>query len=306
MPEPHVAAFRAETGFKPIDAVRYRQKATIDPYQHRDSDILLYRMIGCGSPNVLTQAERGSGEPDLLFMAYGTGHPAHGKVAGTPFSIAPRRTLRSTFIPRDIDTSVTFVASAKSVNLMFPNGYLDKLVEGERHRGLAVKLFSEDVRLANLIKMLEAEIAAPSFASHMLIEGLTRAIASILVQIDPERTAYDARRIYLPLWKLRRVDDFIEANLDRPIRLSDLADVAGLSVFHFVHVFKLATGSTPYHYLCARRIAYSCRLLAEDRLDIVEIAGACGFSSQSHFTSAFTKAMGISPGRYRRTMGVRG
>lgn len=305
MPEPHVAAFRAETGFKPIDAVRYRQKATIDPYQHHESDILLYRMIGCGSEHVLTQAERGAGEPDLLFMAHGTGHAAHGKVAGTRFSIDPSRALRTTFIPRDVDTSVTFVASARSVNFMFPNGYLDKLVEGERQHSIAVRLFSEDVRLANLIKMLEAEIVAPSFASHMLIEGLTRAIASILVQIDPERTAHDARRIYLPPWKLRRVDEFIEANLDRPIRLSDLADVAGLSVFHFVHVFKLATGSTPYHYLCERRIAYSCRLLIEDRLNIVEIAGACGFSSQSHFTSAFTKTMGISPGRYRRTMSTR-
>lgn len=263
-------------------------------------------MIGCGSNKIVTEAERGSGEPDLLFMAYGTGRPVQGKVAGTGFSVDPSRTPRSTLIPRDIDTSISFVASARSINVLFPAGYLTKLVEGERHHGIRVKLFSDDARLTNLIKMLEAEIVAPSFASHMLIEGLTRAIASILVQIDPEKTTRDAQRIYLPPWKLRRIDEFIEANLDRPIRLSDLADVADLSVFHFVHVFKLATGSTPYHYLCERRIACSCKLLAEARLDIVEIAGACGFSSQSHFTSAFTKTIGISPGRYRRTMSVKG
>ncbi len=305
MPEPQVAAFRAQTGFEPIDAVCYRQEAAIDPYQHRETDILLYRMLGNGHSSGYTQADRGSGQPDLLFMCYGTGQPAHGKVAGSPFSIAPRRSLRTTYIPRDVDTSITFVASAKSINFMFPNGYLQKMVEGERHNGLDVTLFNEDPRLSRLVKMLDAEIAAPGFASHMLIDGLTRSLASILMQARHERTIAESRRIYLPPWKLRRVDDYIEANLHRPIRLSDLAEVVSLSVFHFVHVFKLATGTTPYHYLSERRIAYSCRLLAEDSCDLADVAGACGFSSQSHFTSAFTKAMGISPGRFRRSLGCR-
>lgn len=302
MAGPQMTAYRAQTGYDPIDAVRYGRETVIDPFQHRATDILMYRMIGNGNAGMLTEAVRGTGEPDLLFLFPGTGNPAQGKIAGTPFVMEPHRRLRATFIPRDIDTSIQFTAAARSSNLMFPQGYLDRLVAEECHCGLVPKLFIDDVRLAGLIQMLEAEIATPGFVSAMMIEGLTRAIASILVQINQDKLTHEAERIYLPAWKLRRVDDYIEANLDRNIRLGDLAALTGLSVFHFSRVFKRATGSTPYHYVFERRIAYSCKLLAAGDLDMVNVAGACGFANQSHFTSAFTKAMGISPGRYRRNL----
>lgn len=302
MTGPLITTYRAQTGFDPIDAVRYRQETRIDPFKHQETDILLYRMIGQGGGGTLTEAARGTGEPDLLFVTQGTGNPAHGKVGGTPFVMEPRRALRATFIPRDIDTSITFTAAAKSTNLMFPEGYLERLIASERHRGFAPQLFVDDARLTGLIRMLESEIAAPGFVSCMMIEGLARAIASILVQIDQTKVTHEAHRIYLPAWKLRRIDDYIAANLDRNIRLSDLAALTDLSLFHFSRVFKLATGSTPYHYVSERRIAFSCELLAAGDLDMVNVAAACGFANQSHFTSAFTKAMGISPGRYRRNL----
>ncbi|MBY0581662.1 MAG: AraC family transcriptional regulator [Sphingomonas sp.] len=302
MSESRISAYRAQTGYEPIDAVRYRQETLIDPYKHRETDILLYRMIGKGGAGTLTEASRSTGEPDLLFLFEGTGNPAHGKVAGSSFVMEPRRSLRATFIPRDIDSSITFTAAARSSNLMFPRGYLDQLVASERHHGFVPRLFVEDARLAVLTRMLEAEIAAPGFVSCMMIEGLTRAIASILVQINQDKLNRETERIYLPAWKLRRIDAYIEANLERNIHLSDLAALTGLSVFHFSRVFKLATGSTPYHYVSERRIGYSCRLLAAGDLDMVNVAAACGFASQSHFTSAFSKAMGISPGRYRRNL----
>ncbi|WP_202189242.1 AraC family transcriptional regulator [Sphingomonas sp. CCH10-B3] len=302
MSGPQMTAYRAQTGYDPIDAVRYGRETVIDPFQHRDTDILMYRMIGNGNAGTLTEAVRGTGEPDLLFLSPGTGNPACGKVAGSPFVMEPHRRLRATFIPRDIDTSIQFTAAARSTNLMFPHRYLERVLADEYHGGLIPKLFIDDDRLSRLIQMLEAEIAAPGFVSAMMIEGLTRAIASILVQVNHERLTYEAERIYLPAWKLRRVDDYIEANLDRNIRLGDLAALTGLSVFHFSRVFKRATGSTPYHYVSERRIAYSCKLLAAGDLDMTHVAAACGFANQSHFTSAFTKAMGISPGRYRRNL----
>ena len=81
--------------------------------------------------------------------------------------------------------------------------------------------------------------------------------------------------------------------------LADLAKIADLSVFHFARVFKRATGSSPYHYVRERRLDLSRQLLADGQLPICELALACGFSNQSHFTSAFSRAMGMSPGRYR-------
>jgi AraC family transcriptional regulator len=104
--------------------------------------------------------------------------------------------------------------------------------------------------------------------------------------------------------KLRRVLEFVDANLDQDIGLDDLARIAELSPFHFSRVFKLATGSSPYHYVRDRRLKRSRLLLAEGRLGIAELALACGFANQSHFTAAFTKAMGVSPGRFRRQTAV--
>ncbi len=302
MSSPLVTTFRAQTGYEPIDAVRYGQETLIDPFKHRETEILLYRMIGKCGASTLTEAVRGTGEPDLLFLFPGTGNPAQGKVAGSPFVMEPARSLRATFIPRDIDSSISFTAAARSTNLMFPHGYLEQLVASEPHQGFVPKLFVDDVRLTSLIRMLEAEIAAPGFVSRMMIEGLTTAIASILVHINQDRLTRDVERIYLPAWKLRRVDDYVAANLNRNIQLGDLAALTGMSVFHFSRVFKLATGSTPYQYVSERRIAYSCHLLAAGDLEIVDVAAACGFSDRSYFTNAFTKAMGISPGRYRRNL----
>ncbi|MBA4773837.1 MAG: helix-turn-helix transcriptional regulator [Sphingomonas sp.] len=302
MSEPQITLFRARTGYDPIDAVKYRRETVIDPYQHRETDILFYRMIGNGAAGKLTQADRAADDRDLLFISPGTGHPASGHVGGARFKIEPSQAVRATFVPRGADTSVTFVASASSTNLMFPSGYLDRLMSGERHGAFNPHLFIQDERLTSLTRMLESEIASPGFVTAMMVEGLSRAIASLIVRLDHDRLSQEADRIYLPAWKIRRVDDFINAHINENIRLGDLAALTDLSLFHFSRVFKLATGSTPYHYVCQRRIAYSCQLLANGELDMAHIAAACGFANQSHFTSAFSKAMGISPGRYRRNL----
>jgi AraC family transcriptional regulator len=102
---------------------------------------------------------------------------------------------------------------------------------------------------------------------------------------------------------LAKVMDFIEATLDREIHLTDLATIAGLSPFHFSRVFKLETGETPYHFVGQRRLERARLMLLGSDMPLAELALSCGFASQSHFTAAFSKAMGVSPGRYRRTRG---
>lgn len=111
-----------------------------------------------------------------------------------------------------------------------------------------------------------------------------------------------AKRIYLSPPKLKRVIDFIEANLQESIGLDDLARAAGLSANHFLRVFKLATGETPYHFLRARRLERARQMLADDAMPLAELALECGFANQAHFTAAFSREVGISPGRYRRAV----
>ncbi|OYY78440.1 MAG: hypothetical protein B7Y43_06050 [Sphingomonas sp. 28-62-20] len=293
-------SYRSQTGYAPIDAVRYGQAALVEPHHHSETDILMYRMSGAAGATGMTEAVRIGDEPDLLFLSRGTGMAAEGKVAGTRFTLQANRDLRATFVPRGVDTSVTFAASAYSSNLMFPRNYLTSLLEGRNRDGFRPITFTDEKCIIQLYQLLEAEIMAPGFASRLVVEGLSRAIAAKLIGIDPTALHLEADRIHLPPWKLHRLLEFIEGNLDREIHLKELADVAGLSVFHFSRVFKHSTGASPYRYVCEKRLERGRSLLAKTELGIAELALSCGFSSQSHFTAAFTKAMGVSPGRFRR------
>ena len=99
--------------------------------------------------------------------------------------------------------------------------------------------------------------------------------------------------------RLRRAMQFIGANLQNDIRLKDLAEVANLSLFHFARAFRKATGQSPHRFVRECRLEKAKELLAEGSAPLADIALTCGFSSQSSFTRAFTRAFGMAPGQYR-------
>ena len=104
--------------------------------------------------------------------------------------------------------------------------------------------------------------------------------------------------------RLRAVREYVSTHLDREIRLAELAAVAGLSVFHFIRVFKLATGRSPYQYVLKQRLEAACGLLEATRLPIEEIAAATGFATGTGFAAAFRRRWGVSPTDYRRSAGI--
>ncbi|WP_073956403.1 AraC family transcriptional regulator [Thalassospira sp. TSL5-1] len=98
----------------------------------------------------------------------------------------------------------------------------------------------------------------------------------------------------------RRVTDYIAAHLERAITLDDLARVAGLSVFHFSRMFRVSLGEAPHQFVLRKRVEQSRHMLQDGQLGLAEIAVACGFSSQAHFTTRFGYIVGVSPARYRQ------
>ena len=99
---------------------------------------------------------------------------------------------------------------------------------------------------------------------------------------------------------LRRVRDYVDANLAEPIDLASLAGVAELSPFHFARVFKQAEGVTPHRYVLERRVAKARRLLTDTDEPLGQIALTAGFADQSHFARRFREVVGLPPGEYRR------
>ena len=105
----------------------------------------------------------------------------------------------------------------------------------------------------------------------------------------------------LPKWRLKRVVDYIDANLGEPITLADLAAATLLSPMHFAAQFRVSTGVRPHEYLLRRRIERARELLLQPDLSIVDIALTVGFQTQSHFTTVFKRFVGDTPHQWRRS-----
>ena len=101
--------------------------------------------------------------------------------------------------------------------------------------------------------------------------------------------------------KLDNVIDYIQTYLELNLGLSELADLSNLSPFYFSRLFKESTGLTPYQYISRLRIERAKQLLKDTDLEIVDIALRCGFSAQSSFSTAFRKAVGVTPKAYRQS-----
>jgi AraC family transcriptional regulator len=100
---------------------------------------------------------------------------------------------------------------------------------------------------------------------------------------------------------LRRVQLFVEANLERRIHLKDLAERAGLSLHHFARAFRITAGVTPRAFVEQRRIARAKQLIDESRHSLAAVALESGFGTQSRLTTAFRCRTGFTPAEYRRT-----
>lgn len=108
------------------------------------------------------------------------------------------------------------------------------------------------------------------------------------------------RRVMLAPHVVRRVRDFIRANLEGRITLDDMAAVAGYSRFHFGRAFKQTTGMPPYAYVHHERLACARELLERSSLPIAQVARQCGFGSHAYFSVRFRDATGLTPAEYRR------
>lgn len=97
---------------------------------------------------------------------------------------------------------------------------------------------------------------------------------------------------------LRRIDEWIEAHFDEAIRLSDVAALAALSPFHLHRMFRASRGIPLHAWITERRIDRAKSLLRGTD-PVLEVALACGFSSQSHFTRTFKSGTGTTPAVWR-------
>ena len=95
--------------------------------------------------------------------------------------------------------------------------------------------------------------------------------------------------------------DFVEENLARELKLSELAAIAELSPYHFARAFKQSFGIPPHRYHTGRRIERAKEMLSNR--SVTEVALAVGFAETSSFSAAFRKTTGLTPTEFRRGIG---
>jgi len=97
---------------------------------------------------------------------------------------------------------------------------------------------------------------------------------------------------------LQRALHYIDAHLSQPLRVTELAEVACVSRFHLVRLFRTGTGASPLRYLRRRRIERARQLLPASDQPMSRLAQHLGFFDQSHFVRSFRAETGCSPGQY--------
>ena len=99
--------------------------------------------------------------------------------------------------------------------------------------------------------------------------------------------------------KIDRIFKFVFDNYSRDIQLDHVAALSNMSKHSFCRYFKSRTQKTFVQFVNEVRISESCRMIAENKLQITPIAYTCGFNSLSNFNKIFKSIKGITPSRYR-------
>lgn len=166
---------------------------------------------------------------------------------------------------------------------------------------LLPRFLVRDPTIGQVADRITEEMKLPGIATQLFARCMAQRLAVHLLRFHSNlRSAPRLGATELPIWKLRRVQGYIEGHLDQDITLNDLARIAEMSIFHFVRCFKQSRGITPHQYIMRRRMEAAKALLQDSDLDIGQVALSIGLRSQSHFASIFQRHTGMSPTRFRR------
>jgi AraC family transcriptional regulator len=158
-----------------------------------------------------------------------------------------------------------------------------------------------DVLIAQLIDAL-TETLGSTLPSRLYSESLlTALIIRLLTQHSLMNTtgAGAPTRGGLASWQLRRVVDYMMANLAQDVGATELLGLTGLSRAQFFRAFRQSTGQTPGDYMLSLRLDRARHLLQMPASMVGDVARSVGFRDAESFARAFKRATGLSPASWR-------
>jgi AraC family transcriptional regulator len=148
--------------------------------------------------------------------------------------------------------------------------------------------------LLRLAARLYAEFRANDPIARLAMEGL-----SLELLADACRQPEPAAERSPPAW-LRRARDLLNDRCTEDFSLQDVAQEVGAHPAHLARMFRRHFHCTAGEYQRGVRLDRARQLLATSDTPLVQIALALGYADQSHFTAAFKRHTGVTPGAFRR------
>lgn len=188
--------------------------------------------------------------------------------------------------------------------VQIPLGLLAKLADGAicgdpERVSLGPRFNFADPFLFALVHALCGELYQPAPLGPLYADSIAHTIAlHVLGRYSNAALAANTVCRRLSAAQVRLLTEYIHEHLDQKLSLSELAACIHVSVSHFERLFRTSFGHPPYRYVLERRIERAQLLLCSSKLSLYEIARACGFANQSHFTRHFSRFMGISPAQF--------
>jgi AraC family transcriptional regulator len=208
-------------------------------------------------------------------------------------------------LPPDTDTRWIFDKTGDIVLVYVSRKLLDQAVEDGVDRDprsveIVPRFLIRDLVLERTAHQLLGEISEPRPESRLAAEALAQDLVCHLIAAHSNLAFLPPSRPHaMAPSRLKRAQEFMRANLAGTVCLREIAEAAGMSLFHFARGFRQATGRPPHQYLMELRLCEARTLLHDVRLPIGQIAKTLGFT-HSHFTAVFARHMGMTPSRFRR------
>jgi AraC-like DNA-binding protein len=160
----------------------------------------------------------------------------------------------------------------------------------------------DDPVMANLTAALMPALERPHEAGTVYVDHIAYALAAHIAQTYGGLSLEaPAPREGLSRRHEAMAKDLLRECLEQELRLSDIATACGMPVGRFVRAFQMSTGMPPHRWLRAYRVEHAKDLLLASDLSLAQIAFACGFADQSHFSRVFAAWTRSPPGAWRRS-----
>ena len=172
--------------------------------------------------------------------------------------------------------------------------------------GLTPQVGFRDKHICHMAMSLLHELNEANVVGRLYADSLATGLAIQLIRHYSSLKDVHVGHGGMAPHKLRQAVALIDHHLsdeeEGRVALRAVARAVRMSYFHFSRAFKQSMGMTATNYIAERRIERAKKMLEETEMPISEIALRSGFSSQSHFTTAFRRLAGATPKAFRAAL----